>query len=168
MSAGDIPICLKCGLAIYPGYHHNHIHDSITSSMIIYSPLDLFVDGLFISNSGNELEFKIEADVLSDKTIETLAKIIHRKKLFSEVYGIPTGGERLAKALEKYAHPEGGLLIVDDVFTTGNSMEKAKQKFGRLNTAGAVIFARGPCPDWIEPILSLNSYYNRSSVNSFF
>ena len=164
MSAGDIPICFKCGLAIYPGYHHNHIHDT----MPIYNSLDLFIDGLFISHSGKELEFKIEADALSDRTIETIAKIIKRKKLFSEVYGIPTGGERLAKALEKYAHPEGGLLIVDDVLTTGDSMEKAKHKFGRLNTAGAVIIARGPCPDWIEPVLSLNSYYNRSSANSFF
>ena len=57
-----------------------------------------------------------------------MAKIISKKIRFSTVYGIPTGGERLAKALEKYTTENSCFLIVDDVFTTGNSMEKARKE----------------------------------------
>lgn len=156
MSAGEIPICVSCGLAMYPGYHHNHYNEPL----VLYTMLDLFVDGQFTSHSGLELDYKIVCEALSDSTIETMAKIISKKIRFSTVYGIPTGGERLAKALDKYTTENSCFLVVDDVFTTGNSMEKARKDHGMLYTLGAVIFARAKCPDWIQPILSLNSYFN--------
>jgi hypothetical protein len=48
-------------------------------------------------------------------------------------------------------------LIVDDVLTTGASMEAARAKLwpGSL-PLGVVIFARGPCPDWVWPIFRLD------------
>ncbi|KKL20362.1 hypothetical protein LCGC14_2456230, partial [marine sediment metagenome] len=47
------------------------------------------------------------------------------------------------------------LLIVDDVLTTGASMEK--QRAGRTNTIGAVIFARGDCPAWVKPLFAMEA-----------
>ena len=154
--AGDIPICVTCGIALYPGLFHDHDHSAPT---IIYDHLNLVIDGKFLSHSGNELDFKFDCNAFSDKDIEGFAKIISKKIRFSEVIGIPTGGTRLAFALEKYIISNSVLLIVDDVLTTGKSMQEARIKAGRLGTLGAVIIARGPCPDWIRPILQFNSYF---------
>lgn len=156
MSAGDIPICFTCGLALYPGLFHDHDH---SAPKIIYDHLNLVIDGKFISHSGKELDFKFDCDAFSDKDIEGFAKIISRKIRFSEVIGIPTGGTRLALALNKYTTYNSCLLIVDDVLTTGKSMQEERIKAGRLGTLGAVIIARGPCPDWIHSILQFNPYY---------
>jgi hypothetical protein len=55
---------------------------------------------------------------------------------FGEVEAVPTGGERLGKALLPYRdHRTARLLIVDDVWTTGASMEE--QRAGRARTEGA-------------------------------
>lgn len=114
----------------------------------------------FIMHSGAEGTWKIECDNLTDSDLDTLVRVITRKIRFSEVYGIPTGGHRLADRLRKHTIPNSCLLIVDDVLTTGNSMEEAKKKFGRLNTTGVVIFARTKPADWIHPIFQLSEYYN--------
>jgi adenine/guanine phosphoribosyltransferase-like PRPP-binding protein len=45
------------------------------------------------------------------------------------------------------------LLIVDDVWTTGGSMEE--HRAGR-DAIGAVLFARGPVADWVTPLFTLN------------
>lgn len=164
--AGDIPICLHCGRYVFPG--ENHIHGPMEFNVAFnsifkpypYSDLNLFISGSFLSHSGKDLNWKIDCDALTDSEIDVLAERISKKKLFSEVYGIPTGGTRIAKALEKYINSEGGLLIVDDVLTTGTSMEAAREQFGRLDTSGVVIFARNDCPDWIQPIFTFNSYFN--------
>jgi hypothetical protein len=50
-------------------------------------------------------------------------------------------------------------LIIDDVLTTSRSMEDERTlqaMAGRPNCLGAVIHARGPCPDWVRPLLTLN------------
>src|SRR3989344_3316474 len=117
--------------------------------------MTLFENKSFVSHVGLVLPFKIDCDALSDEDIETLACIVARKFTFNRVYGIPRGGVRLAHALEKYVSPEGPLLIVDDVLTTGKSMEEAKKKYGDENTIGVVIFARGACPPWIQAIFML-------------
>jgi hypothetical protein len=112
---------------------------------------DLFVDGEFVSHSGLLLPFKIDCDALTDTDLGTLAAAIARRVgQFSAVHGIPRGGTRLAYALTQYCTGsiDDPLLIVDDVLTTGASMEEAH----RSNTIGAVIFARGPIPDWITPL----------------
>lgn len=57
----------------------------------------------------------------------------------------------MAVALKPYATGEG-LLIVDDVLTTGRSMEKQRSK---REAKGIVLFARGPCPLWVEAVWML-------------
>ncbi len=52
---------------------------------------------------------------------------------------MPIGGLRLAQAMQPYVSSSGPLLIVDDVLTTGQSMEK--HRAGR-EAIGAVIFMR--------------------------
>lgn len=71
---------------------------------------------------------------------------------FGSVEGVPTGALQLAAELEAY-QTEGPLLIVDDVYTTGGSMEKHRD--GR-ECIGAVVFARNPVTqDWIKPLFTM-------------
>lgn len=121
----------------------------------------LFVNQEIISHAGVRFPFKIECDVLMDEDIKTLAAIIvPRIQKFSNVYGIPNGGVRLANELLNYRRSDcGGLLIVDDVYTTGKSMREAREKFSGCQTKGVVIFARGKCPEWITPIFQLNEIF---------
>jgi orotate phosphoribosyltransferase len=111
----------------------------------------------FIMHSGEVGTWKIECDHLSDEDIETFAKIISSKIQFSTVYGVPTGGERLAKVLEKYAKEGGCSLIVDDVLTTGSSMIKARKKLGLSDPVGVVLFSRRQLDpaSWIKAVFTL-------------
>jgi orotate phosphoribosyltransferase len=115
----------------------------------------------FTSHSGKSLQWKIDCDDLSDDDIECIANIIHNQLnlRFCKVYGIPSGGVRLAAALQKYcSQTSSWTLIVDDVLTTGNSMINARQeliKRGERPVEGVVIFSRGPCPPWIIPIFTV-------------
>lgn len=57
-------------------------------------------------------------------------------------------------------HRADGLLLVDDVLTTGGSLEalrasylvQPKPGYARDQIQGAVMFARGECPTWIKPV----------------
>jgi orotate phosphoribosyltransferase len=115
----------------------------------------MFNHGDFIANSGKKLSFKIECDDLTDSDIECMAFIVGKKFTFREVIGVPTGGLRLAKALEPYVSEKGNILVVDDVLTTGASMEKYRTP----DSVGVVIFSRGICPEWIYPIFKLSSIF---------
>ena len=120
---------------------------------------DLFIDGEFTAHSGDALPFKIDCDALTDGDIATLAAEIARRVQFASVMGIPRGGLRLAAALERYrdlSQSTKRVLIVDDVLTTGRSMAEAREGLGS-NIKGAVIFARGPCSDWITPLFTMGS-----------
>jgi orotate phosphoribosyltransferase len=117
--------------------------------------MNLFTLGNFILNSGKSSNFKIECDALTDADWDAIAEIILGKFIFNDVYGIPRGGVPLADRLRSHTKKNACLLLVDDVLTTGNSMLEARQKFGRLNTIGVVLFARGECPDWIHPIFQM-------------
>jgi orotate phosphoribosyltransferase len=126
----------------------------MTERLEIENRHTLFVDGEFISHSGKRLPFKIECDALTDDDLDTLAAAIARRVVkFGSVYGIPRGGVRIAAALRRYAtgHSLDPVLVVDDVLTTGRSMEQAREQL-IPNVVGAVLFARGPCPDWIIPL----------------
>ncbi len=116
--------------------------------------MTLFKNEKVISHAGLHLPFKIECDALTEEDIETIAAIISRKYKFRAVCGIPRGGIRLAAALQKYLSNEGLVLIVDDVLTTGLSMEDARRQIGG-DAFGIVIFARGKCPEWVKPIFQL-------------
>lgn len=117
----------------------------------------LFQTGYFILHSGQRSNFKIDCDALSDEDIKSLANIISRKFVFRKVIGIPRGGLRLAKALEKFVDITSEIiLIVDDVLTTGQSMEEARAEFSKEgNVWGVVIFARNRPPDWVVPIFRM-------------
>ena len=112
--------------------------------------MNLFQTGDFTLSSGLKSWFKIDCDALTDEDIKTLAKLIyHRMPGFTTVVGIPTGGLRLAKALEEYVEPtyrKDILLIVDDVLTTGKTMEQYKNKVLEIwpdtEIHGVVIFDR--------------------------
>lgn len=121
----------------------------------------LFKWGDFTSHSGIELSFKIDCDALTDDDIDCIAKYIASKTSFGVVEGIPRGGMRLAEALEKYAVWEAPFmcLVVDDVCTTGKSLENWKARQSPLihpgDIVGWVIFARGKLPSWANPVFEM-------------
>lgn len=127
----------------------------------------------FTMHSGGIARYKIECDSLNDEDIDTLAWIVAQKVKemtgkeqtgIKAVHGVPRGGARFAQALEKYTDVYGSVnVIVDDVHTTGQSMENAKQILGWGDAIGIVIFSRGRCADWIKPIFSMN-WFNTSDT----
>jgi hypothetical protein len=123
----------------------------------------LFTPGPFESRSGKILEDgKIDCDALSTVEMEWCADYIARRVKFSGVMSVSTGGDRLEEFLRPHRLISGPTLIVDDVLTTGESMEKTKRDFlnegsfgllpGGTEIIGYVIFARGPLPPWIKAI----------------
>ncbi len=118
----------------------------------------LFTKADFISHSGIRLSWRIDADALTPADREAIDSFVGTKLRFRAVNGIPRGGLAFAEALRPYAGVEGGLLIVDDVLTTGGSMEEARSRFaGDQPIRGVVLFSRdSSCPDWITPIFELN------------
>jgi adenine/guanine phosphoribosyltransferase-like PRPP-binding protein len=113
----------------------------------------------FISHSGKSFQWKIECDDLTDGDIECIANIINGQLSFKKVYGIPRGGLRLAAALQKYCDPDAReILIVDDVLTTGKSMEKMRETMRKAGESspiyGVVIFSRGGSLPWVFPIFN--------------
>lgn len=104
-------------------------------------------------HSGSPSDFKIECDALTDEEIETFAFLVSKKFTFGSVIGIPCGGWPIANSLQKYCTRfAGARVLVDDVWTTGESMELARQYDTDI---GVVLFARGPCPAWVRPVFQL-------------
>lgn len=126
--------------------------------------MSLFEKVNFTSHSGKQLDWKIECDALTDEDWECIAYIISKRFKFGRIRGIPNGGLKLASALEKYCDEiacKTVILIVDDVLTTGSSMEEVRNEEiknikGVRIIEGIVLFARGKCPDWITPIFQFN------------
>lgn len=116
----------------------------------------MFKAGRFELHSGEQSNFLIDCETLTDADLEALAEqIAARVPPFGQVEGVANGGLRIAEVLSKHAGgPSGQLLIVDDVLTSGGSMEE--QRAGR-EAYGAVIFCRGTdWPSWIIPLFILN------------
>ena len=118
---------------------------------------NLFQLGEFVLNSGKTSRFKLECDSLTDGDWQALAKMVSLLVgTFSSVEGVPRGGLKLAAALEEHRWRDGPILLVDDVLTTGGSMERMRrERFHGMPTVGAVIFARGPCPNWIKAVFQM-------------
>jgi len=123
--------------------------------------MTIFKHGDFISHSGVVLPFKIDCDGLTDEDVECVAEHIASKTDFGMVQGVPRGGCRLAAALEKRVNnPDApfNILIVDDVLTTGASMEVAKAaqppQVHPSDVVGWVVFARGELPSWVRAVFS--------------
>jgi len=125
----------------------------------------LFEKKNFVMHSGEKSNFKIECDALTDGDIETLAYLISKRFEFNGVYGVPSGGKRLAKALKKYVTKKTmDYLIVDDVLTTGTSMEEARKKLMRHEPIiGVVLFSRSKSPikKWIRPMFNMSKWWRR-------
>lgn len=118
----------------------------------------LFTNRPFISHSGLPLDWQIDCRSLSLESIKTLALIISRTYSFNSVYGVPRGGLRIARELRKYKNDHQTLLIVDDVFTTGESLMEAREKANAIVNGPkvcVVIFARNQVPPWVHPIFQL-------------
>jgi hypothetical protein len=116
--------------------------------------MTLFRIGSFVSHSMAKLPWKIECDALDSFDWETLAVMAVSDLLpaYGVVEGIPSGGLKLAAELQKYATKGNTrLLIVDDVCTTGKSLED--HRAGR-DALGLVAFSRGNTPWWVIPIFT--------------
>lgn len=119
----------------------------------------LFQRGSFTLHSKVKSDWKIECDALERSDYKTLAELVHQQYRFSTVVGVPTGGLQFADALLPYAEEleQPRVLIVDDVLTTGQSMEKVRQiveLWGPAEIIGVVVFARGPVPDWVKALFT--------------
>jgi len=125
--------------------------------------LTLFQRADFTSHSGVALSWKIDCDALTDDDIEALAHMAgDRIGQYHRVIGVPRGGLRLAAAMERLPNlnpADNRVLIVDDVLTTGRSMNEARMALGEegmwWRAVGLVIFARGPCPVWVRPLFQM-------------
>lgn len=124
--------------------------------------MNLFQLGDFTLNSGRKSRLKIECDAWTAADVDCLAFLIAKRVgPFGSVEGVPRGGLRLADALAQYEEHGDGIphLIVDDVLTTGGSMERllaARNREGKTyRVMGAVVFARGNPLPWVKALFPL-------------
>ncbi len=140
-----------------------HVRQKIGGNEVLI--MNLFVTKNFIAHSGQPEKFKIECDALTNEDIETLATLINDKFVarnitFSEVFGIPSGGVRLAIAFGKYLDKTSNTtLVLDDVVTTGNSIREAVKflldKEKTRNILTCVIFDRSYGSFWGDSIFRM-------------
>lgn len=122
-------------------------------------PINLFQSGEYRLHSGELSDYKLECDALTWEDLETLALIASKALVWKDVWPIPTGGTPFAASLKKYNTGEATdpLLIVDDVYTTGESMLKVGET--ALNEGheiqGLVIFARRTPLWWVKALFQL-------------
>lgn len=119
--------------------------------------MGLFQTGRFTLHSGEESDFKIECDALTDDDWETIARQLYHllPKWPGHVIGVPRGGLKLAEHLSQWIVPGSDLTVIaDDVLTSGQSMEDTRA--GITGTViGVVAFARGQVSDWVIPLFTL-------------
>lgn len=114
----------------------------------------LFEIGSFKLSAGDMSSFKINADVLTTKDWDALARMaLTIVPLFGSVVGVPTGGIPFAEALQPYVSNVSKVLVVDDVLTTGNSIRSmAKDYFDPILL---VAFSRAWSPYGVHAIFTL-------------
>lgn len=122
--------------------------------------MNLFQLGPFTLPSGKVSHFKIECDVLTADDWASLARLaVEVLPPFGEVEGVPRGGLAFADALRPYA-TDGGLLIADDVWVSGLSMERHREW---RDAIGVVAFARGPLHPWVRPLFEMDVHAEKAT-----
>lgn len=133
----------------------------------------LFNTGAFELSSGESSFFKIDCDALTDNDILSLAEMFVRNIVNSNnaryrmIIPVPGGGLRFAEAISSFLSPEPHdtdlpYLLVDDVWTTGQTMMKYKQKIEHYggSVEGVVIFSRDPHitseSPWVMPMFVMD------------
>lgn len=131
--------------------------------------MNLFQSGDFTLHSGDKSDWKIECNAFTKDDWQTIANMIRKRYHgFKSIVGVPRGGLPLANLLQDHLNPDSRHhLIVDDVYTTGNSMEKQRDEIllkeewilptERVHERvhGIVVFARRGIQrdhSWIIPI----------------
>ena len=123
----------------------------------------LFVEEDFTGHSGGQLHWKIEMDALDGAEWKCIARMImeHETRPFQAAIGIPRGGLTLSSYLNEYStqNPEDPYLIVDDVLTTGGSMNFFAEQYFRNREPneyfGWVVFARKKPATWIKTLFQM-------------
>ena len=123
---------------------------------------NLFVEETFVGHSGGTLHWKIEMDALKDAEWKCIARMImeHQKDFFQAAIGIPRGGLKLSSYLNEYAtqNSKDPYLLVDDVLTTGGSMEQYKEEhLKEKDVIGWVVFSRTKPVEWINTLFQMPS-----------
>ena len=120
----------------------------------------LFVEEDFIGHSGGELHWKIECDAITSPEWKCIARMIfeRERRPFQAAIGIPRGGVELGRWLNEYStqNQEHPYLIVDDVLTTGGSMDEyTKEHFDGKESFGWVVFARKQPQPWVKALFQM-------------
>jgi orotate phosphoribosyltransferase len=121
--------------------------------------MNLFQVGEFTLHSGKPSKWKIDCDALTDEDWSALAQLaVKVVGPFGTVMTPGGASNRFAKALLPFA-TMGPILIADDVLTSGSSMwgmlSTITDPHRRGRAKGVVIFARGPCPNWVKPLFKV-------------
>tara|TARA_Y100000782_G_scaffold74849_1_gene80733 strand:- start:151 stop:540 length:390 start_codon:yes stop_codon:yes gene_type:complete len=125
--------------------------------------IDLFQKIDFTSHAGLDLTWKIEMDALSHREWECISHMIRElSPPFREAIGIPRGGNVLGKLLNRHGtgKEEDPICIVDDVLTTGMSMNTYREemdieRWQKSCALGWVVFARVRPPKWIKALFQM-------------
>jgi len=122
--------------------------------------MNIFQQGDFKSHAGLDLSWKIECDGISNKEWQCIAEIIMdlEKRPFQAAIGIPRGGLIHGTYLNQHStqNIKDPYLIVDDVLTTGGSMETFREEsFSDKNSFGWVVFARSIPPSWCKALFQM-------------
>ena len=120
----------------------------------------LFIEEDFTGHSGGQVDWKIEMDALDEAEWKCIARMImeHETRPFQAAIGIPRGGLTLSTYLNEYStqNPEDPYLIVDDVLTTGGSMDEFKEEhFKNKKVVGWVVFSRKNPASWIKTLFQM-------------
>ena len=123
----------------------------------------LFSEQDFVGHSGDELHWKIECDALFPSEWKCIARMImeYEKRPFQAAIGIPRGGVELGRWLNEYStgNPDHPYLIVDDVLTTGGSMNEFREEhFKEKKSFGWVAFARKKPQPWVNALFQMPNY----------
>lgn len=132
--------------------------------------MSLFKSGEFTLHSGKVSNFLIDAEALTDEDLDALAKLVITQGFntgkFKQIIGVPRGGLRFAEALKKQSPLDAKsstVLLVDDVYTTGESLkaacEEQKKNTSVIDIYGLVIFDRsdGMILPWVEAVWTLHT-----------